>query len=290
VLLPGVGSAVNGSPEQQIRRYLDEHGGRVEVPAYHLLTSWQFEQFTDARRREIEQALARVDVYTEPPLTAVGEDANVVLFVSERQPEPAGTWQRYRGWPVWAQIVVPLLVVFVLLAALGALLPSDESSDKTADTIEQTQPTDTTAADARRERQRLERERAKLKRERAEAQRERARDRRRAAAAKRRRERQQQADRDCSDFSTQQEAQAVLNQDPSDPNRLDADNDGVACESVPDGAPPPDSPEKCDPNYDPCVPPYPPDVDCADVSGPVTVTGSSDPHGLDRDGNGIGCE
>jgi hypothetical protein len=45
----------------------------------------------------------------------------------------------------------------------------------------------------------------------------------------------------------------------------------------------------CEPGYDPCVPPYPPDVDCSDISGPVTVTGS-DPHRLDADGNGIGCE
>jgi LPXTG-motif cell wall-anchored protein len=37
-------------------------------------------------------------------------------------------------------------------------------------------------------------------------------------------------DRDCSDFATQQEAQAVLNQNPSDPNRLDANHNGVACE------------------------------------------------------------
>ena len=43
-------------------------------------------------------------------------------------------------------------------------------------------------------------------------------------------------DLDCADFSTQAQAQAVLNQDPSDPNRLDTDNDGVACEGLP-GAP-----------------------------------------------------
>lgn len=45
----------------------------------------------------------------------------------------------------------------------------------------------------------------------------------------------------------------------------------------------------CDPNYSGCVPPYPPDVDCADVGGSVSVYGS-DPHGLDADGDGIGCE
>jgi len=37
------------------------------------------------------------------------------------------------------------------------------------------------------------------------------------------------------------------------------------------------------------LPPPPPDLDCADVSGPVSV-GSDDPHRLDADGDGIGCE
>lgn len=45
----------------------------------------------------------------------------------------------------------------------------------------------------------------------------------------------------------------------------------------------------CEPGYNPCVPAYPPDVDCADVDGPITVTGS-DPHGLDGEGDGIACE
>jgi hypothetical protein len=39
----------------------------------------------------------------------------------------------------------------------------------------------------------------------------------------------------CDDFDTQEEAQAVLDADPSDPNRLDADGDGVACEDLPSG-------------------------------------------------------
>lgn len=45
----------------------------------------------------------------------------------------------------------------------------------------------------------------------------------------------------------------------------------------------------CAPGYVPCVPVYPPDVDCADVNGPVSVTGT-DPHGLDGDGDGTACE
>jgi endonuclease YncB( thermonuclease family) len=46
---------------------------------------------------------------------------------------------------------------------------------------------------------------------------------------------------------------------------------------------------RCAPGYHPCVPPYPPDVDCADLDGPVRVTGR-DPHGLDADGDGVACE
>ncbi len=39
-----------------------------------------------------------------------------------------------------------------------------------------------------------------------------------------------QGDLDCADFASQAEAQATFNADPSDPNGLDADNDGIACE------------------------------------------------------------
>jgi hypothetical protein len=39
-------------------------------------------------------------------------------------------------------------------------------------------------------------------------------------------------DLDCADFATQQEAQAELLSDPTDPNGLDADNDNIACEEL----------------------------------------------------------
>ncbi len=38
------------------------------------------------------------------------------------------------------------------------------------------------------------------------------------------------ADLDCEDFATQAQAQTVLAADSADPNRLDADDDGQACE------------------------------------------------------------
>lgn len=37
----------------------------------------------------------------------------------------------------------------------------------------------------------------------------------------------------CGDFRSQAEAQAVLRADPSDPNQLDSDRDGIACETNP---------------------------------------------------------
>ena len=54
--------------------------------------------------------------------------------------------------------------------------------------------------------------------------------------------------------------------------------------------PPPSSSDKgCLPQYQgACVPPPPPDYDCADFDGPITITGD-DPHQLDADGDGIAC-
>ena len=48
---------------------------------------------------------------------------------------------------------------------------------------------------------------------------------------------------------------------------------------------------QCSPDYRECVPPYPPDYDCGDLVnlGLIHVLGS-DPHKLDRDGDGLGCE
>lgn len=40
-------------------------------------------------------------------------------------------------------------------------------------------------------------------------------------------------DYNCSDFSTQADAQSVLDSDSSDPHQLDRDQDGIACESLP---------------------------------------------------------
>lgn len=51
---------------------------------------------------------------------------------------------------------------------------------------------------------------------------------------------------------------------------------------------PPATTGVCDPNYSPCIPTTD-DLRCSDIKLAVTVIGE-DIHGLDRDGDGVGCE
>jgi hypothetical protein len=109
-------------------------------------------------------------------------------------------------------------------------------------------------------------------------------------------------DLDCADFATQEEAQAVLDGDPSDPNGLDGEGDGVACESLPSGddtSPPPQSPPPGSPPPTTSTPSTPPpstpppssppadgdydcdDFDTQDQAQQVYEQDTSDPHGLD---------
>ena len=47
----------------------------------------------------------------------------------------------------------------------------------------------------------------------------------------------------------------------------------------------------CDPSYPTvCIPPYPPDLDCGEIRYANFEVAGSDPHGFDRDRDGIGCE
>jgi micrococcal nuclease len=47
----------------------------------------------------------------------------------------------------------------------------------------------------------------------------------------------------------------------------------------------------CDPSYpDVCIPPPPPDLDCRDIPYRRFRVLPPDPHGFDRDRDGIGCE
>ncbi len=47
----------------------------------------------------------------------------------------------------------------------------------------------------------------------------------------------------------------------------------------------------CDPNYSgACIPPYPPDLDCTQLSAQGFRVVGDDPHGFDADGDGIACD
>ncbi|QIN77864.1 hypothetical protein GBA65_04290 [Rubrobacter marinus] len=97
-------------------------------------------------------------------------------------------------------------------------------------------------------------------------------------------------DLDCIDFPSQEAAQAKLKAKPSDPDGLDLDNSGVACQIVPvpyeDGAsdrtPVAAAKSKAK-------------LDCADFeyqqeAQMILLRDEADPNGLDEDGNGLACE
>lgn len=102
---------------------------------------------------------------------------------------------------------------------------------------------------------------------------------------------QQTGDVDCPQL-TQQQAQAIFDADPSDPNRLDADNDGIACEDG-DGAAQPAAPTTT--QYGQTEAPAQGDLDCIDFATQAEAqatydTDPSDPNGLDADDDGVACE
>ena len=88
-------------------------------------------------------------------------------------------------------------------------------------------------------------------------------------------------DKDCGDFRSQAEAQGELERDLSDPNRLDADNDGEACETYPYNGGGGEGGGG--------------DLDCADFSthGEAQrefAKDRTDPNNLDADHDGRACE
>jgi hypothetical protein len=86
-----------------------------------------------------------------------------------------------------------------------------------------------------------------------------------------------------------------------DPHGFDRDKDGIGCESTDgggvtppdngDGTPPNGGDGNCDPSYpDVCIKSPPPDLNCPDIPNKNFKVIGNDPHGLDRDSDGIGCE
>ena len=67
---------------------------------------------------------------------------------------------------------------------------------------------------------------------------------------------------------------------------------GVACSGAesPKETTAPGS-DACDPAYPSiCIPSPPPDLDCGEISARRFVVLPPDPHGFDRDKDGVGCE
>jgi Protein of unknown function (DUF2510) len=75
-------------PQGVIRRYLDQHGGTVQVPAYNLLSTWEVPDFEGGSRERIAQALRDAGIETDPPLSQVQRDTKVTLRVRD---EPVST-------------------------------------------------------------------------------------------------------------------------------------------------------------------------------------------------------
>jgi hypothetical protein len=87
----------------------------------------------------------------------------------------------------------------------------------------------------------------------------------------------------------------------SDPHGFDGDNDGISCDSANGGGvtppdngdrtPPDNGKRDCDPSYpDVCIKSPPPDLNCPDIPYKNFRVTGGDPHGFDRDNDGIGCD
>ncbi|WP_410647176.1 excalibur calcium-binding domain-containing protein [Amycolatopsis sp. cmx-4-54] len=105
------------------------------------------------------------------------------------------------------------------------------------------------------------------------------------------------ADLDCGDFRYQEDAQAELAKDRSDPHRLDDDNDGIACETLPKRgtAPIETSTSTAPPVATEKPAPRSTDKDCADFPSQAAAQAElkknpRDPHKLDVDHDGYACE
>ena len=80
---------------------------------------------------------------------------------------------------------------------------------------------------------------------------------------------------------------------PPDPHGFDRDRDGTGCEVGSQSSEPvqPTQENNCDSSYpDVCIPVYPPDLDCGEIGYSNFKVLQPDPHGFDRDRDGIGCE
>ena len=97
---------------------------------------------------------------------------------------------------------------------------------------------------------------------------------------------------DCTDFETQAQAKAVLEQDPSDPHYLDGEGDGIPCEDLPSGDVPsadtgapsgPDAVSTTAPSPAAGAPPPPPLEDALSMLKGLTVAPAGTMAGYSRE-------
>ncbi|MDQ3412106.1 MAG: hypothetical protein M3509_08290, partial [Chloroflexota bacterium] len=89
---------------------------------------------------------------------------------------------------------------------------------------------------------------------------------------------------DCDYFNFQEQAQAILDEDLSDPNVLDEAGDGIACPDLPSAGPDPEFPElPANGDYG-CV-----DFAFQEMAQEILDEDPSDPSNLDPTGDGIAC-
>lgn len=113
------------TPEERIRRYLDEQGGRAEVSARDLLTTWGAERFDVETRERIGAALEHAGIRAEPDLGTLGEDHSVVLTTggaapAAAQPPPGGGGGGLRRFVEGDRFDVVLAVLLGLAAVATA--------------------------------------------------------------------------------------------------------------------------------------------------------------------------
>lgn len=89
---------------------------------------------------------------------------------------------------------------------------------------------------------------------------------------------------DCDYFNFQEQAQAILEEDESDPNFLDEDGDGIACPDLPSALPDPVAPELPESGEFSCV-----DFPFQEFAQDELDNDPSDPYNLDPTGDGIAC-
>ena len=89
---------------------------------------------------------------------------------------------------------------------------------------------------------------------------------------------------DCDYFNFQEQAQAILEEDESDPNFLDEDGDGIACPDLPSALPDPVAPELPESGGFRCV-----DFPFQEFAQDELDRDPTDPHNLDPTGDGVAC-